>query len=111
MNRQVALLYQQVFHVPHTRGDEPELRFLAGREADMFPTHVGMNRAWICRSGWRVMFPTHVGMNRCTRLMVGFPHHVPHTRGDEPNESRAAMLTMQHVPHTRGDEPIAHKAP
>ena len=31
--------------------------------------------------------------------------NLPHTRGDEPMASVAAMLRNRNLPHTRGDEP------
>ena len=73
---------------------------------DVFPTHVGMNRAvpgppgleWgvphargdepalraIRITAWTV-FPTHVGMNRLQEEAEEAERSVPHARGDEPS--------------------------
>jgi len=72
-------------HVPHTRGDEP-------------PEEI--TPVWMAQ-----MFPTHVGMNRRRRELDAFDCYVPHTRGDEPLE-RVVDFLKEHVPHTRGDEPL-----
>ena len=44
MNRLRGAAGQATYHVPHTRGDEPDPEAVIGRRCGMFPTHVGMNR-------------------------------------------------------------------
>ena len=52
--------------------------------------------------------PTRVGMNRNVLIFAALSvEHLPHTRGDEPDDDRAlADVYANHLPHTRGDEPI-----
>ena len=71
------------YHVPHTRGDEPEQDHLQAIHDHMFPTRVGMNRTTLNWNGsMNDMFPTRVGMNRCQRTPCGSPHECsPHAWG------------------------------
>ena len=67
MNRYHIDLFALCEHVPHRRGDEPQI-------------NKQMN------SGF-VMFPTGVGMNRQKNWELSGAHDVPHRRGDEPTNT------------------------
>ena len=76
------------------------------------------------------VFPTRVGMNRLYPAPMMTPGCIPHTRGDEPEETsrharkdgvfptRVGMNLLgqkfpessKRIPHTRGDEPEAKEA-
>ena len=55
----------------------------------------------------RLICPTRVGMNRLEWVQeISTLVHLPHTRGDEPDDTLLATPVNAHLPHTRGDEPI-----
>ena len=96
-----------LYHLPHTRGDEPGSTVAGARKIENLPHTRGDEpggassddiREWIC--------PTRVGMNRdfiyCDTDSV---KNLPHTRGDEPRRGAHIYLGINDLPHTRGDEP------
>ena len=49
-----------------------------------------------------MMFPTRVGMNRLDEAGAGRGFHVPHTRGDEPQELAENLFFLACSPHAWG---------
>ena len=86
MNRRFSRSETPIYHLPHTRGDEPDGRAKAAASEGICPTRVGMNRGDPAGAETEMdICPTRVGMNRASqRPYKSIPIHLPHTRGDEP---------------------------
>ena len=103
MNRSYPTVHASHWSIPHTRGDEPNLRRSDCVALLRIPHTRGDEPSGdVFELKYLVVFPTHVGMNRQEAPTLTPLIRIPHTRGDEPHPISISDGCLAYSPHTWG---------
>ena len=102
MDPDSVLTAEQVFRIPHTRGDGPIITSVQNFRLWYSPHAWGWTVGGSAGKGPILVFPTRVGMDRRNGFYVASLGCIPHTRGDGPCGLGAVGIPPAYSPHAWG---------
>ena len=102
LNRAAPLRVSGVMSILHTRGVEPN-RKNSGKQQEHYSPHTwGWTKNPFKIKAQANLFSTHVGLNRLSLLQVLSLVSILHTRGVEPRQEKEERDRISYSPHTWG---------
>ena len=98
MDRDPLFVIELFAHAPHARGDGPSRHPVLPVRGLCSPRTWGWTGRLPGVEAQAQMLPTHVGMDRDIAEGAGVPRHAPHARGDGPDQTRNTMTLFPMLP-------------
>jgi len=102
MDRAPALMRRRSSRIPHARGDGPKRRWVLRGLCGYSPRTWGWTAAGRAGPAGADVFPTHVGMDRRRRRIFPLATGIPHARGDGPDARVVVRKRLWYSPRTWG---------